>query len=70
MLHLYVESSGEDVEYRRGHVQRRTSKTVQGMERSCEDRLRELELFSLEKGRFWGDLTAAYLYLKDCCKKE
>jgi len=40
------------------------------MERSCEDRLRELELFSLEKGRFWGDLTAAYLYLKDCCKKE
>ena len=69
-MHLYVESSGEDVEYRRGHVQRRTSKTVQGMEHSCEDRLRELELFSLEKGRFWGDLTAAYLYLKDCCKKE
>lgn len=52
-------------------LQRRAAKITKGLKHLwCEERLRELELFNLEKKKMWGPCYSLCLLLKGSSKRD
>jgi len=71
VLHPALEPSAHNRPGAVGAGPEEATKTIRGMgDLCCEDRLRELGLFSPEKSRLWADLIVAFCYLKGAYKKD
>ena len=53
------------------HIQTKAMKMIRGLQHlSYEERLRELGLLSLEKGRLWGEFTEVFQHFKGADNQE